>query len=95
MPKIAQLVKFLAKPARSEEFGQRLQALVSETRKEPGCLRYELYRDTADHWIVFETWADAAAIDYHMQQPLVVDLLPELGDFLAEDTCVEQLEIIA
>ena len=50
-----------------------LTTLVNETRKEAGCLGYELFqRPDAPH--VFQTveqWTDRAAADAHMKSPHV------------------------
>ena len=39
------------------------------TRAEPGCLRYDLYRDLKDPavWIFFEEWESAAQLQAHTE----------------------------
>ncbi|WP_207458249.1 putative quinol monooxygenase [Azospirillum sp. SYSU D00513] len=74
---------FTAKPGRGEELGARLLDLVAPTRREPGCLRYDIYRSTdlADAWFVLEEWRSRADFDAHMQTPYVAAfmmLVPEL-----------------
>jgi quinol monooxygenase YgiN len=57
----------------AETVGQRLLALVQPTRKEEGCIRYEIYQSTNNDndWFIFETWKSTEAFDFHMQTPYV------------------------
>ena len=60
-----------AKAGKEEEMKKVLLGLIEPTRKESGCLRYELYQnqeDAADLTFV-EEWESDAALDSHMQTP--------------------------
>jgi quinol monooxygenase YgiN len=60
-----------AKTGKEEEMKQVLLGLIGPTRKEAGCLRYELYQngeDAADLTFL-EDWESDAALDAHMQTP--------------------------
>lgn len=92
---IVQIARFSVKEGKSEEFGDLLRAVVPLTRQEAGCNRYELYKDDAERWVMFEIWADSAAVDLHMHQPYVVDLIAVLGDFLSEAPNIETLTTMA
>ena len=58
-----------------------LTTLVNETRKEAGCLGYELFqRPDAPH--VFQTveqWTDQAAVDAHMGTPHIAAAIAAAG----------------
>lgn len=58
-----------AKPGREAELGRLMAELVPPTLAEPGCQRYELYRDNGDDavWIFFEQWSSAAELEAHTQ----------------------------
>lgn len=58
-----------AKPGQEEELGRRMQALVAPTSAEPGCIRYNLYRSSADPavWVLFERWRSEGDLDAHVE----------------------------
>ncbi|AOR80552.1 putative quinol monooxygenase [Novosphingobium resinovorum] len=95
MPQIPRIVRFTTRRESHAELGERLKALVTETRKEPGCIRYDLFADEAGRWTVIEVWRDMAASDSHLAQPLVVELMPLLEGFLTEPPHIEELEVVA
>lgn len=51
----------------SEEFAAGLEPLVTATRAEPGCVRYEFWRHRTEPGVfhVFEEWRDDEALDAH------------------------------
>ncbi len=54
-----------------DEFLAVAQKLINCTRKEPGCLTYNLYRDAFEPntFFFYEEYADRQAQIYHSQQP--------------------------
>lgn len=48
-----------------------MRTVVAESRKEPGCVRYDLVEDLADplSFTVVETWKSRQAIDEHNATP--------------------------
>ncbi|MGW2449237.1 putative quinol monooxygenase [Streptomyces sp. NPDC001675] len=66
-----------AKEGFTETVGQRLLGLIEPTRKEEGCVRYEVYQSTENDndWFIFETWKSKEAFDFHMQTPYVREFL--------------------
>lgn len=67
MRKVTNLAFIRAQAGRSEELGQRLRRLVAASRREPGCLRFELHRadDDPDLWMIYETWRSPADREAH------------------------------
>lgn len=60
-----------AKEGKVEELKKVMLGLIEPTRKEAGCIRYELYQnkqEAADLTFV-EDWESDAALDAHMQTP--------------------------
>jgi quinol monooxygenase YgiN len=69
------VARITARPDRIDELTRILLRLVEETRKEKGCLSYELYQnlDEPNDFTVVEDWASNAAIDSHMVTEHVQD----------------------
>jgi quinol monooxygenase YgiN len=57
---------------------------AKETRKEKGCLAYELNRDAKDstRYLVYERWKSLADLEAHLKTPYITSLLDELKDLL-------------
>ena len=64
-------VRWKAAPGRDAELESRLSALVAPSRAEPGCVRYELYRnaETPGEFMFCEAFVDQAALDAHIATP--------------------------
>lgn len=64
-----------------------LTALVDVTRREPGCLSYELLQNHADktEFVVVERWASAAAEQAHFMTPHLLTALQQLSGLLASE----------
>jgi quinol monooxygenase YgiN len=69
--------------------GEKLEAAfakaIKPTRKEKGCLTYDLSRDakTPTHYLVYERWQNVDALDAHLKTAHITALLTELADLLA------------
>jgi quinol monooxygenase YgiN len=61
-------VHFEALPGRENDLLRELSALVEPTRKEAGCLVYELHVDpeNPEKLMFYEKFADQAALDFHV-----------------------------
>lgn len=64
-----------------------LTALVDVTRREPGCLSYELLQNHADktEFVVVERWASAAAEQAHFMTPHLLAALQQLSGLLTSE----------
>ena len=64
-----------------------LTALVDVTRREPGCLSYELLQNHADktEFVVVERWASAAAEQAHFMTPHLLTALQQLSGLLTSE----------
>jgi quinol monooxygenase YgiN len=76
---------FRARPEAVDELGDRLAEVVTATRQEAGCRRYDLHADIADplRFVFVEEWADDDALTAHNGsehlRALLADL-PRLAD---------------
>ena len=87
---------FKSRPGRTEDLKNFLLALIPPTRREPGCLRYELHQNGSDpsDFVFLEEWESHAAIDAHMQSPHVQAALPRVGEFLASPPDIRRYSLI-
>ncbi|MBV6471582.1 antibiotic biosynthesis monooxygenase [Nitrospirales bacterium NOB] len=78
------VARVLAKQNKVEELHAILRGLFGPTRREAGCLSYELLRNEADptDFTFIETWSSRAAMEAHLTRPHVRQAamrLPELA----------------
>ena len=60
-----------ARKDRQEELRKVLTELVGPTRKEDGCIRYQLFRNNVDpqDFTFIEEWKSEADLDAHLKKP--------------------------
>lgn len=63
------MARITARPESAAAMSKLLAELVAASRKEDGCLHYELFQraDAAHVFQTVERWRDQAAVDAHMQ----------------------------
>lgn len=90
MAELTNVVYFTAKPRRSQDLGEELLQLVALSRKEEGCLRYEIHQcnDVPDVWMVLEDWRHASDFKLHMSTDYVQAFMVKVPDL-----CVDDVEI--
>ena len=60
------VAEIVAEPSAANQLNPLLEQLAGQTRKEYGCISYELYQESETHFLMFEEWIDQAALDKHM-----------------------------
>ncbi|MGF6177654.1 putative quinol monooxygenase [Ensifer sp. 4252] len=90
MAELTNVAYFTAKPGRSQDLGDELLQLVASSRREEGCLRYEIHqsKDVTDVWMVIEDWRHASDFKLHMSADYVQAFVEKVPDL-----CVEDVEI--
>lgn len=84
------MIKVIAKGLFQENAVQQVialyQELIAETRKEQGCLSYELYQDIDNPCILtmLETWENKTCLDAHSASAHFKRIVPEIGKFCLE-----------
>ena len=79
------LARITVKPESTDAARDILATLVTETRKEAGCIAYQLLQ-RADAPHVFQTveqWSTQAAVDGHMSSPHVAAAIAAAGPHFA------------
>lgn len=84
-----------AKPEHRETVQAELEKLIPVTRKEEGCLLYDLHQDNADptHFMFYETWASRELWQAHMQAPHLEAYMQATDGMVAEFTLHEMTRI--
>lgn len=69
MTELTIVAKLDIDPARATELAPLFRKLVEETRKETGCILYDLHRSNADPsvYLFYETWQTRAHWQTHMK----------------------------
>jgi Uncharacterized conserved protein len=75
------VVKNLVEEDKFEEYTKLFKELAEETRKEDGCIKYELYQDEKDSTILtmIEEWESKEVLDKHMNSEHFTRIVPMLG----------------
>ena len=75
-----------AHPGKGDEVVSLAAPLIEATRREAGCITYDLYRKPADpDALVFvETWQSKAAVDAHFEEPHLKAFQAAMADLLTE-----------
>ena len=75
-----------AKPGKEAEVRQELLSLVAPSRKDAGCLNYDLHQalDNPTHFMFHENWTSKAQLDRHLQKPDLQAVLSRVGKMVAE-----------
>lgn len=57
-----------------EQVKNMIHHLVTETKKEAACIRYDLHT-TENVFIIWEEWQDQPGLDFHNNQPYLQDFI--------------------
>lgn len=76
------IATFQAQPGKEKELRTALLGLLEPTRKEAGCLNYDLHESLENpaRFVFHENWTSKAHLDAHLQSPHVQILLPRVGE---------------
>jgi quinol monooxygenase YgiN len=82
-----------AKPRMEQQLQQDLLDLLAPTRSEAGCITYDLLIDINDPtvFMFYENWENKAALDAHIEQPYVKQVLQAYEVTLAEPIAINFL----
>ncbi len=75
--KVTVIAVFRAIERKEKDLEKELTALVPPTRREPGCINYDLHRSIEDSrvYIFHENWASKKALDEHLEMPYLKEFL--------------------
>ena len=79
-------VTWMAKMGRESEVAATFEKLTAESRKEPGCLMYQVHKHKTDgrRFFIYEQYKDDAALEAHRTAPHFLQMakkdLPKIAD---------------
>ena len=75
------IAKFFVKEDKVEEFLKLASVLVEESRKEEGCVSYNLLQDVSNSQILImvEEWESAKILKTHMASAHFTSIIPEMS----------------
>jgi quinol monooxygenase YgiN len=84
--KVTVYARFKAKEGKTEEVKQALSSLIAPTRREEGCISYDLHQshDDPSQFMFYETWESKAAIDNHMQTPHIGAVVSRVDELVEQ-----------
>lgn len=80
------IAKKLANEGQLEKVINLYEELAEASRKEKGCIKYELYQDEKDSNVlaVIEEWESKAALDKHKNSEHFVKIVPMIGNLTSK-----------
>jgi quinol monooxygenase YgiN len=85
-PLLTVFAEMHAKPGKESELRQALIGLIEPTRREAGCVQYDLHVDheTPRHYFFYENWTSKERLDAHLASPHLGAFVARAGELLAE-----------
>jgi quinol monooxygenase YgiN len=82
MKHLTVVATFEARPGKEAELRQSLLALLAPTRKEAGCVNYDLHiaPDNPAKFLFHENWTGKEMLDAHLKSPHLAALLPRVDE---------------
>ena len=79
---ITVVATFQARPGKENELKTALLTLTGPTRKEAGCLNYDLHQSSEDpgKFLFHENWTSKELLDAHLKSPHIAALLPRVDE---------------
>lgn len=89
------IARVSARPESADELAGLLVPLAVASRRDPGCLSYEFYRDLEDpaSFCSVETWATRADLDAHLGAPHTAALLERLPGLVVAAPTITSHEV--
>jgi quinol monooxygenase YgiN len=82
MKTVTVVATFQARAGKEAELRAALLGLLAPTRREMGCLNYDLHVSPEDaaRFLFHENWTTKEALDTHLKSPHVAALLPRVDE---------------
>ncbi|WP_352399166.1 putative quinol monooxygenase [Anaerotignum sp.] len=92
---IVLIAKNVVAKQNENEYLKLATKMVEETRKEVGCVYYDLVRDTKEEGVFYfvEKYVDQAAVDAHRSSPHFTTYVPLIQQ-LKEDSQLMQCDVL-
>jgi quinol monooxygenase YgiN len=86
-----------AKPETVEDVKALLTGLIEPTRKEAGCIQYDLWQNLKmpTDFTFVEQWESAAALEAHLETEHLIHALGRFPDLLSGDADIQTYRLVA
>ncbi|TDQ59562.1 quinol monooxygenase YgiN [Mesocricetibacter intestinalis] len=76
------IARFRVKPAATQNFIAECNRLITETRKEQGCISYKLHQDReqANDFAFIEYWDSKEDLERHSASAHFAEIVPQLAE---------------
>lgn len=93
--KLTVMAKILAKPNKREFVKTELLKLIDITRKEEGCISYDLHQDNENPnlFLFFENWESRDLLEKHLKAPHIVSYIKATEEAVEEFVLNEMTHI--
>jgi quinol monooxygenase YgiN len=91
---IAIVVIWEPKPGRPAEIEALLLRMREHSRREPGCLAYDVHRTEDGRFVLYERYRDAAAIEAHHATDHYRELVLGRGLALVAERAITRCELL-
>jgi len=91
------IARVKARPGKVNELLSVLGSLVEPTRKEPGCLSYELLQNNEDptEFTLIEEWQNNTALESHFATKHFKDALVKLPNLVAAEPDIRRYHMVS
>ncbi len=90
------IAKNTLKPGTEQDFLALAREMTAKTRREAGCISYELVQDQADPLVYFfiEKYADQNAVQAHRETPHFKALVPKIAELRQKPSGVSTCTVV-
>ena len=81
------------KPEHFIEARDAVMSIVKPTRQEPGCERFDLFENEAEHRLyLFEEWRDQSDLDAHYEKPYTAAVFSKYENWLLREPAISKMQ---
>jgi quinol monooxygenase YgiN len=97
MPKLTVVAHFKARPDQIGFMKAELEKLVGPTRREKGCLQYDLHQDNGNpaHFLFYENWESRETWQAHLKTPHLLAFRAATENAVEEPAAIREMTHIA
>jgi quinol monooxygenase YgiN len=91
------IAHIFAKAGEEQRLKRALLDLVTQTRKEKGCINYDLHQsqENACQFVMYENWESAADLDAHANSAHLREFGKSMGQFLERPTQITKWNMVS
>ncbi|MGB3624489.1 MAG: putative quinol monooxygenase [Henriciella sp.] len=81
------------KPEHFAKARDAVMSIIKPTREEPGCKRFELYENEAEHRLyLFEEWRDQSDLDAHYEKRYTAEVFSKYEAWLLREPAISKMQ---